>query len=291
MKKTIYGVLLLSLAGIISCDKESLSTDATTTQALEDLEKANTKNYAIGAETLNQQLFRKEYTMSTALFGSGTTLNNYSYYGVGAYNYDLAVLEKTGTSSSAIYYESGIPGNNVYGPVKLNGADFLLDEIELIDDDISKLYGLRSGRIYELIYNGSDFDAVLAYTYPGTAIDIATRRFTIAPVANSNGFIRLYSASNVASQVGQPPAMTTLNYIDMNFTNGLITPFTNVSTQIPGTGNLSSFTAIDYFNNPPVAAKHYVVVDKNIYNLNTATTLSLSSSFTSSVRDCSFYHR
>ncbi|PZR19767.1 MAG: hypothetical protein DI539_12910 [Flavobacterium psychrophilum] len=289
MKKTIYGLLLLSLAGVVSCEKESATQDTEATTKVD--EKANTKNYAIAVETLNEQLFRKQYDMNTSVFSSGTTLNNYLFYGIGAYNYDMAVLEKTGTNSSTIYYESGIPGNNKYGPVKLDGADFLLDEIELIDDNIDKLFGLRGGRIYWLIYNGSNFDASLYYTYPGTPINIATRRFTIAPVANSNSFIRLYSASNVASQVGQPPAMTTLNYVDMNVDNGLITPFTSVSTQIPGTGNLSSFTAVDYFNTPPIAAKHYVVVDKDIYNLNTATTLSLTGSFANSVRDCSFYHR
>ncbi len=292
MKKTMYGFLFLALAGV-SCDDESLTQSTEATEVSQSLEKANTKNYAIGAETLNQQLFRKEYIMSPVSFGTGTTLNNYLYYGVGAYNYDMAVLDKTGSSASTIYYESGIPGNNKYGPVKLNGADFLLDEVELIDDDINKLFGLRGSRIYKLTYNtnGSNFDATLLYSYPGPPISLATRRFTIAPVADNTNFIRLYSASAVASQPGQPLAMTTLNYVDIDTTSPLITAFTSVSTQIPGSGNLNSFTAKDYFNNPPIAAKYYVVVDKDIYNLNTSTTLVLASSFASPVRDCSFYHR
>lgn len=292
MKKTIYGVLFLALAGIVSCDNESVtqSTEAVT-KTTQNLEKANTKNYAIGAETLNQQLFRKQYDMNTSVFSSATTLNNWEYYGVGAYNYDMAILRKTGTSSSSIYYESGIPGNDKDGAVKLNGADVLLDEIELIDDDINKLFGLRNGRIYKLTYNAPNFDATLFYTYPGTNIDILTRRFTISPVAGNNNFIRLYSAKAIASQQGQPPATTTLNYVDIDTTSPLITAFTNVSPPIPGMGDLSSFTAKDYFNNPPIPAKYYVVVKQDIFELATPTSLLLTSSFASEVRDCSFYHR
>lgn len=295
MKKTVYGFLLFSIVGVVSCDKESLeqNTEATT-GVRENLEKANAKYYAIGAETLNQQLLRKEYNINTFSFGSGTTLNNYLYYGIGAYNYDTAVLEQTGTNSSTLYYESGIPGNNKYGPIKFNGTDFLMDEVELIDDDITKIYGLRGRNVYKLTYNPSttNFDATIIYTYPGKPIELATRRFTIAPVVDNNNSIRLYSANSVGSQQGQPPAMTTLSYLDID-TTFLFPPSqpVSVATLIPGGGNLSSFTAKDYFNPTPAALKYYVVVDKDIYNLNTSTTLALTSSFANSVRDCSFYNR
>lgn len=294
MKKTIYGLLFLSLAGVVSCEKESFEQNTEATTAVrENLEKANTKNYAIGSNPISLQLLRKQYTFGTpAVFGSGASLNDLLYYGVGAYDDDIAALGRTGTNFSDITYRSGI-GNHKYGLVKLNGADFLLDEIELIDDDVNKLFGLRGGRIYKLTYNNSttNFDATLVFSYPGKPLDIALRRFTIAPLANNSNFIRIYSAKSISSQPGQPQAMTTLTYIDIDTTNG--TPLTgiNVTTPIPGMGDLSSFTAIDYLNTSGIAPQYYVVVEKEIFQIVSTNLMVTSVYFDNPVNDCSFYNR
>lgn len=290
MKKTAYGIVFLALMGItlVSCEKEALVESAEAkNEVSQNSNKALTFNYALGAETLNQQLLRKKYDFNTGLFTSGTTFNNYLYYGVGAYDDDLATLEKVGTTESWVYYESGSLGSTA-GPIKYEGNNIVMDEIELLDDDINKLFALRGSRIYKLTYNAGNFDATLLYTYPTS--QTAPRRFSISPVAGSNTFIRLYTALSVASQFPNPPAMTTLTYVDLSTINGLITAPTNVTTQIPGMGNLSSFTASDYSAVPIFASKYYVVVDKDIYDLSTPTSLALVSSFANSVRDCSFYH-
>lgn len=294
MKKTIYGLLFLSLAGVVSCEKESFeqNTEATT-GVRENLEKANTKNYAIGSNPISLQLLRKQYTFGTpSVFGSGASLNDLLYYGVGAYDDDIAALGRTGTNFSDITYRSGI-GNHKYGLVKLNGADFLLDEIELIDDDVNKLFGLRGGRIYKLTYNNSttNFDATLVFSYPGKPLDIALRRFTIAPLVNNSNFIRIYSAKSIGSQPGQPQAMTTLTYIDIDTTNGTPLPGVNVTTPIPGMGDLSSFTAIDYLNTSGIAPQYYIVVEKEIFQIVSTDLMITSVYFDNSVNDCSFYNR
>jgi hypothetical protein len=291
MKKTAYGVLFLALVGIAfaSCEKESFVQDTNAkNEAKQTSSKALTFNYAVGAETLNQQLFRKKYDFNTGIFTSGTTFNNFLYHGVGAYDDDLATLEKVSATESWVYYDSGSVGS-VAGPVKYLGADIVMDEIELLDDNINKLYALKGGKIYKLTYTGSNFDATEIYSY--TTSGMAPRRFSIAPTTGNDSFIRLYTALSVASKAGSPPAMTTLSYLDISVTpGGVISLPTNVTPQIPGLGNLSSFTAKDYFNMPALFAKYYVVVDKDIYELDTPTTLTLVSSFTNSVRDCSFYH-
>lgn len=277
MKKTIYGLLFLSLAGIVSCEKESLekNTEATT-EVRQNLEKANAKNYAVGANPTSLELLRKEYNINTGVFGSGASLNNLLYYGVGAYDDDIAALGETGTGFSDITYRSGI-GNHRYGLVKLNGADFLLDEIELIDDDINKLYGLRNGTIYKLTYNtgSGNFDASHLYTYIGPK-PLPTR-FTIAPVISDNVSIRFYYATT-----------SQLNYIDINTATLTLTPPTTILTT-PLSGDLSSFTAKDYFYSPPLGSGYYIVFGKDIYHLNTSTSFIFKSSFNSPVNDCSFY--
>lgn len=282
MKKTIYGLLFLSLAGIVSCEKESLekNTEATT-ETRENLEKANVKNYAIGSNPTSLELLRKEYNINTGVFGSGASLNDFLYYGVGAYDDDIAILGRPDANSSDIIYRSGI-GNNKYGLVKFNNANFLLDEIELIDDDINKLYGLRNGTIYKLTYNSAGhFDATQIYVYPGSTL---TRRFTIAPVNDNTNAIRLYTASAVINQ------QTTLSYFQVS----TIAPYpstisTNVTIPISGSGNLSSFTAINYSNPTSTLPKYYVVVGKEIFQISSSDLMITSVSFDNPVNDCSFY--
>lgn len=282
MKKTIYGLLFLSLAGVVSCEKESLekNTEATT-ETRGNLEKANVKNYAIGSNPTSLGLLRKEYTFGTSpVFGSGTSLSSFLYYGVGAYDDDIAILGRPDANSSDITYQSGI-GNNKYGLVKFNGANFLLDEIELIDDDINKLYGLRNGTIYKLTYSAGNFDATQIYVYPGSTL---TRRFTIAPVSDNTNAIRLYTASAVINQ------QTTLSYLQVS----TIAPYpstisTNVTIPISGSGNLSSFTAINYSNPTSTLPKYYVVVGKEIFQISSSDLIITSVSFDNPVNDCSFY--
>ena len=288
MKKTVYGVLFLALVGMtfVSCEKESFVQDTNPkNEVKQNSNKALTFNYALGAEILNQQLLRKKYDFNTNLFSSGSTLNNFQYYGVGAYDDDLATLEKVSATESWVYYESG-SSVSVAGPIKYLGADIVMDEIELLDDDINKLYALKGGRIYKLTYTGSNFNATIVYSYATSPK--APRRFSIAPVIGNESHIRLYTALNVASQ-SPPAAMTTLSYIDINTGTGQGNSPVNVIEQIPGMGNLSSFTAKDYSSVPQFASKYYVVVEKDIYGLSTPTTMFVASSFVNPVRDCSFY--
>jgi hypothetical protein len=289
MKKTIFGALFLTVVGIgfASCEKESFVQDTNAkNEAKQTSNKALTFNYALGVEILNEQLLRKKYDLNTNLFSSGSTLNNFQYYGVGAYDDDLATLEKVSATESWVYYESGNLGFTA-GPIKYLGADIVMDEIELLDDNINKLYALKGGRIYKLTYTGSNFNATIVYSYATSPT--APRRFSIAPVIGSESHIRLYTALNVASQ-NPPAAMTTLSYIDINTGTGQGNSPVNVTEQIPGMGNLSSFTAKDYFNVPAISSKYYVVVEKDIYELSTPTTMFVASSFVNPVRDCSFYH-
>jgi hypothetical protein len=291
MKKLIYGALFLAAVGVgfVSCEKEPFENNENSHQDVkQNSNRALVYNYAIGAETLNQELFRKKFDFNTSLFSSGSSLNNFLYHGVAAYYHDIAVLEKTSATQSTVYYESGSIGF-YSGLIKYSGADIVMDEIELLDDNINKLYALRGNTIYKLTYNSASsvFNATIVYTYPTTIKN--PRRFSIAPVDTNGNYIRLYTAPSVISMVGQPIAMTTLTYLDINPTNGLTTMPVNVSTQVPGQGNLSSFTANDFSSVPLFNSKHYVVIDKSIYDLNTSTTLVWVNSFANTVRDCSFY--
>src|SRR5690242_20583747 len=131
MKKTVYGIAFLTLMGItfVSCEKESLVQNTEgKNEVAQNTNKALTFNYALGAETLNQELLRKKYDFNTALFTSGTSFNNHLYHGVGAYDDDLATLEKVGTTQSWVYYESGSLGSTA-GPIKYGGNDIIMDEI------------------------------------------------------------------------------------------------------------------------------------------------------------------
>lgn len=296
MKKTVYGVLFLAIVGIglVSCEKESLeeqsnlSNSKTGNDNKESSQKALTFNYVLGADNVNLELARKKYDLNTNLFTSASSLNNFFYHGIGAYDDDLVTLEKISATESWIYYESGSFGNTS-GPIKYLGANILMDEIELLDDDINKLYALRGASIYKLTFDAatSSFNASIVYTYPTTWK--TPRRFSIAPTDANGNFIRLYTAPSVAGLVGQPIPMTTLTYLDINPTNGLTTVPVNVSTQVLGQGNLSSFTVNNFLAGSQFDPKHYVVIDKSIYDLNTATTLVWVNSFTNAVRDCSFY--
>lgn len=298
MKKRIFGALFLALVGVgfVSCEKESLVENNETSQnptgeAQQNLNKANVHYYALGAENIDGQLFRKQYDLFTGLFSSASS-PDYGFHSVGAYNYDLVGIEKTGTNSCSLFYDGGLLMQKT-GVVKYLGADILMDEVELLDDDINKIYALRGHKIYKLTYNNSttNFDATLVYTYPGTAISVALRRYTIAQVIGNQNFIRLYTAANVMSPQGQPAAMTTLSYIDMNPTNGLIASPVNATTPVPGSGNLSSFTSKDFMNATPISSDYFVVVDKTIYQFSTPTTFFVTSGFTATVRDCAFYLR
>ncbi len=296
MKKTVYGVLFLAVVGIglVSCEKESLEqkmdlpNSKLSNDNKENANKALTFNYVLGADNLNLELARKKYDLNTNLFTSTNSLNNFFYYGIGAYDDDLVTLEKVSATESWIYYESGSFGNSS-GPIKYLGANILMDEIELLDDDINKLYALRGSSIYKLTFDAttSSFNASLVYTYP-TSFK-TPRRFSIAPSGNNSNFIRLYTAPSVASLVGQPIAMTTLTYLDINPTNGITTMPVNVTTMIPGIGNLSSFTVNNFLAGSQFDSKHYVVIDKSIYDLNTPTSLVWVDAFNNTVRDCSFY--
>lgn len=279
MRKTIYGFLILSLIGVVSCEKEVLEKNTkTTTDLRQNLEKANEKNYAIGANPSNLQLLRKQYNINSGAFGSGTSLNNVLYYGVGAYDDDIAALGETGTGFSDISYKSGVIGNDKYGLVKLGGADFLLDEIELIDDDINKLYGLRGNSVYKLTYNTTttNFDASHIYTHFG--LKPQPTRFTIAPVIGDNVSVRFYYATQ-----------SQLKYIDINTATQQLTSPLTVSGSIPASGDLSSFTAKDYFYSPPLGSGYYVVVDRKIYLIQSGILTDTLASFDSPVNDCSFY--
>lgn len=294
MKKTVYGVLFLAIVGIglVSCEKEALEQKSNLINSKnankENSQKALTFNYVLGADIVTSELARKKYDLNTNLFTSADSFNGFSFYGIGAYDDDLVTLEKISATESWIYYESGSFGNTS-GPIKYLGANILMDEIELLDDDINKLYALRGSSIYKLTFDAatSSFNASIVYTY--TPSGKGARRYSIAPTGTNGNFIRLYTAPLVAGLVGQPIPMTVLTYLDINPSNGITTMPLNVTTMIPGTGDLSSFTVNNFLPGFQYDPRYYVVIDKNIYDLNSPTTLVWVNSFNNTVRDCSFY--
>ncbi|GAA4759205.1 MULTISPECIES: hypothetical protein [Flavobacterium] len=296
MKKTVYGVLFLAVVGIglVSCEKESLEqkmdlpNSKLSNDNKENASKALIFNYVLAVDNVNLELVRKKYDFNTNLFTNTNSVNNFSYNGIAAFDDDIASLEKTSSTESWIYYDSGSLWG-VSGPVKYLGANILMDEIELLDDDINKLYGLRGSSIYKLTFDAttSSFNASIVYTYIPSGK--GARRYSIAPTDVNGNFIRLYTAPSVAGLAGQPIPMTILSYVDINPTNGITTMPVNVSTMVPGVGDLSSFTVNNFSVGSQYDSKYYVVIDKSIYGLNTPTSLVWVDAFNNTVRDCSFY--